>query len=67
MTQQENDFFLAGVIVTLSALKELKKDEDLNLIDFDYILQQKKRDLHDPAILNKIISIKEEISIEKMS
>ena len=56
----QNDIFLAGMIYTLQAMQDMKKEEDLNLIDFEYLIDIRKRDLHDPKILENVISVEEE-------
>ncbi len=48
------------MIYTLQAMQDMKKEEDLNLIDFEYLIDIRKRDLHDPKILENVISVEEE-------
>ena len=55
-----NDIFLVGIIYTLQVIQDMKKEEDLNLIDFEYLIDIRKRDLHDPRILEKVITVEEE-------
>ena len=60
MRSFDNDIFLAGMIYTLQVIQDMKKEEDLNLIDFDYLIDIRKRDLHDPKILENVMKHEEE-------
>ena len=60
MRSFDNDIFLAGMIYTLQVIQDMKKEEDINLIDFDYLIDIRKRDLHDPKILENVMKHEEE-------
>ena len=55
-----NDIFLVGIIYTLQVIQDMKKEEDLNLIDFEYLIDIRKRDLHDSRILENVMKHEEE-------
>ena len=55
-----NDIITSAMIKTLGIIKETKDDgEDLNSVDYEYIIQCRMRDLHNPDILNSFGSVSE--------
>lgn len=52
-----NDYITSAVIKTLKILKEtLDEGDDLNTIDYDYIIDCRMRDLNNPQFLESINS-----------
>ena len=53
-----NDVLLAGIIKTLKIMKEVKEDGDnLNDIDFQEVIELRKRDMMDPSMLECIVEL----------
>lgn len=53
--QQINDIVTATIIRTLRIMKETKDEgEDMNEVDFDYIIDCRMRDLSDPSVLDSL-------------
>ena len=53
--QQINDIITATIIRTLRIMKETKDEgEDMNEVDFDYIIDCRMRDLSDPSVLDNL-------------
>ena len=40
-------------------------DNDMNTLDVDYLIEQRKRDMLNPKILDKVINVEEENDIDK--
>lgn len=56
MSEQDiNDIITASIIKTLKIVKEVKdQGDDLNEVDFDYIISCRERDLADPTVLENL-------------
>ena len=53
-----NDALLVGIIKTLKIMKEVKEDGDnLNDIDFQEVIELRKRDMIDPSMLECIVEL----------
>jgi hypothetical protein len=53
-----NDVLLAGIIKTLKIMKEVKEEGDnLNDIDFQEVIELRKRDMMDPSMLECIVEL----------
>ena len=53
-----NDVLLVGIIRTLSILKEVKEAGDnLNEINFQEIIELRKRDMLDPSMLECVVEL----------
>ena len=53
-----NDILLVGIIRTLNILKEVKEEGDnLNEINFQEIIELRKRDMIDPSMLECIVEL----------
>ena len=53
---QLNDAILVGIIKTLKIMKEVKSEgDDLNNVDFDQVIELRRRDLVDPSFLECIV------------
>ena len=51
-----NDALLVGIIKTLKIMKEVKEDGDnLNEINFQEIIELRKRDMIDPSMLECVV------------
>jgi hypothetical protein len=51
-----NDVLLVGIIRTLNILKEVKEEGDnLNEINFEEIIELRKRDMLDPSMLECVV------------
>jgi hypothetical protein len=56
-----NDACLVGIIKTLKIMKEVKLEGDnLNDIDFDEIIELRRRDMVDPSLLECFIEASKE-------
>lgn len=54
--EEFNDSILVGMIKVLEIMKEVKSEgDDLNTIDFDEIIEMRKRDIVDTSMLDSII------------
>jgi hypothetical protein len=50
-----NDFILVGMIKVLEIIKEAKEEgDDLNTIDFNYLIEHRKRDMINPELLKEV-------------
>ena len=53
-----NDALLVGIIKTLKIMKEVKEEGDnLNDIDFQEVIELRKRDMIDPSMLECIVEL----------
>ena len=53
-----NDALLVGIIKTLKIMKEVKEEGDnLNDIDFQEVIELRKRDMMDPSMLECIVEL----------
>ena len=53
-----NDVLLAGIIKTLKIMKDVKEEGDnLNDIDFQEVIELRKRDMMDPSMLECIVKL----------
>ena len=53
-----NDVLLVGIIKTLKIMKEVKEEGDnLNDIDFQEVIELRKRDMIDPSMLECIVEL----------
>ena len=53
-----NDALLVGIIKTLKIMKDVKEEGDnLNDIDFQEVIELRKRDMMDPSMLECIVEL----------
>jgi hypothetical protein len=53
-----NDALLVGIIKTLKIMKEVKEEgNNLNDIDFQEVIELRKRDMIDPSMLECIVEL----------
>ena len=56
-----NDAILVGIIKTLTIMKEVKSEgDDLNTVNFDEVIEQRRRDMVDPSILECFVDVSDE-------
>ena len=56
-----NDAILVGIIQTLKIMKEVKSEgDDLNTVNFDEVIEQRRRDMVDPSILECFVDVSDE-------
>jgi len=56
-----NDAILVGIIKTLTIMKEVKSEgDDLNTVDFDEVIEQRRRDMVDPSLLECYVDVSDE-------
>lgn len=54
--EQINDIITATIIRTLKIIKEQQDNgEDLNSVDYEYIIQCRERDMSDPSVLDTLV------------
>ena len=54
--EQINDIITATIIRTLKIIKEQQDiGEDLNSVDYEYIIQCRERDMSDPSVLDTLV------------
>lgn len=53
---QINDIITATIIRTLKIIKEQQDNgEDLNSVDYEYIIKCRERDMSDPSVLDTLV------------
>ena len=58
---QLNDAILVGIIKTLTIMKEVKSEgDDLNTVNFDEVIEQRRRDMVDPSLLECYVDVSDE-------
>ena len=56
-----NDAILVGIIKTLTIMKEVKSEgDDLNTVNFDEVIEQRRRDMVDPSLLECYVDVSDE-------
>ena len=56
-----NDAILVGIIKTLTIMKEVKSEgDDLNTVDFDEVIEHRRRDMVDPSLLECLVDVSDE-------
>ena len=56
-----NDAILVGIIKTLTIMKEVKSEgDDLNTVNFDEVIEQRRRDMVDPSLLECFVDVSDE-------
>ena len=56
-----NDAILVGIIQTLKIMKEVKSEgDDLNTVNFDEVIEQRRRDMVDPSLLECYVDVSDE-------
>lgn len=54
--EQINDIITATIIRTLKIIKEQQDNgEDLNSVDYEYIIECRERDMSDPSVLDTLV------------
>ena len=57
---QLNDAILVGIIKTLKIMKEVKSEgDDLNNVDFDQVIEIRRRDMMDTSLLECLVEVDE--------
>ena len=56
-----NDAILVGIIKTLTIMKEVKSEgDDLNTVDFDKVIEYRRRDMVNPLLLECVVDVSDE-------
>jgi len=56
-----NDAILVGIIKTLTIMKEVKSEgDDLNTVDFDEVIELRRRDMLNPLLLECVVNVSDE-------
>ena len=56
-----NDAILVGIIKTLTIMKEVKSEgDDLNNVDFDQVIELRRRDMLNPLLLECFVDVSDE-------
>ena len=56
-----NDAILVGIIKTLTIMKEVKSEgDDLNTVDFDEVIEHRRRDMVNPSLLECLVDVSDE-------
>lgn len=56
-----NDAILVGIIKTLTIMKEVKSEgDDLNTVDFDEVIEHRRRDMVNPLLLECLVDVSDE-------
>ena len=56
-----NDAILVGIIKTLTIMNEVKSEgDDLNTVDFDEVIEHRRRDMVNPLLLECLVDVSDE-------
>ena len=59
--EEINDAILVGIIKTLTIMKEVKSEgDDLNTVDFDEVIEHRRRDMVNPSLLECLVDVSDE-------
>ena len=58
-----DEYFICGMIHLMKSLKDVQaQGEDLNTVDWDFLIEQRKRDMQCPDILDTVESVENKIN-----